>query len=97
MRAKAKDESQRIWNYMVEKKIFEADNNVAEEALNTLVEILRLPGAEKDRISAAKSLLEFTQKKPAAFNNVTLNKAETFLEAILEESMSAEPKTGGDS
>lgn len=83
MRAKAKDESQRIWNYMVEKKTFEPDNDVAEEAITTLVEVLRLPGAEKDRISAAKALLEYTQKKPAAFNNVTLNKAETFLEAIL--------------
>lgn len=71
---------------MVEKKIFQADNDVAEESVKTLVEILRLPGAEKDRISAAKTLLEYTQRKPAAYSEVTLNKAESFLEAVLMES-----------
>lgn len=71
---------------MVEKKIFQADNDVAEESVKTLVEILRLPGAEKDRISAAKALLEYTQRKPAAYSEVTLNKAESFLEAVLMES-----------
>lgn len=90
IREKAKQDAEKVWNYMVEKKIFEADNDVAEESVKTLVEILRLPGAEKDRISAAKALLEYTQRKPAAYSEVTLNKAETFLEAVLMESQSAE-------
>ncbi len=86
IREKAKQDAEKVWNYMVEKKIFQADNDVAEESVKTLVEILRLPGAEKDRISAAKALLEYTQRKPAAYSEVTLNKAETFLEAVLMES-----------
>ena len=75
---------------MVEKKVFQADNDIAEESVKTLVEVLRLPGAEKDRISAAKTLLEYTQRKPAAYSEVTLNKAESFLEAVLMESNSEE-------
>jgi hypothetical protein len=86
IREQAKQDAEKVWNYMVEKKVFQADNDVAEESVKTLVEILRLPGAEKDRISAAKALLEYTQRKPAAYSEVTLNKAETFLEAVLMES-----------
>jgi len=86
IREQAKQDAEKVWNYMVEKKIFQADNDVAEESVKTLVEILRLPGAEKDRISAAKALLEYTQRKPAAYSEVTLNKAESFLEAVLMES-----------
>lgn len=90
IRLQAKQDAQKVWNYMTEQKIFQADNNVAEESVKTLVEILRLPGAEKDRISAAKALLEYTQRKPASHSEVTLNKAESFLEAVLMESNSAE-------
>lgn len=76
------------------KKIFEPDNNLSEQAFETLLEALRVPGSLKDRIGAAKAILEFTQKKPAAYNELTVNKAETFLEAVLEEAKSAEGTSG---
>ena len=87
-------ENKLIVRYMMAKKIFEPDNNLSEQAFETLLEALRVPGALKDRIGAAKAILEFTQKKPAAYNEVTVNKAETFLEAVLEEAKSAEGTSG---
>ena len=95
LRAQIKAENKIIVRYMVATKKFEPDNNISEQAFETLLEAIRVPGALKDRISAAKALLEFTQKKPAAYNEVTLNKAETFLEAVLEEAKSAEGTSGG--
>lgn len=95
LRARIIEENKLIVRYMVATKQFTADNNVSEQAFETLLEAIRVPGALKDRISAAKALLEYTQRKPAAYSEVTLNKAETFLEAVLEEAKSAEGTSGG--
>lgn len=94
IRERVKQENQIIVRYMVSTKQFTPDNNVSEQAFETLLEAIRVPGALKDRISAAKALLEYTQRKPAAYSEVTLNKAETFLEAVLEEAKSAEGTSG---
>lgn len=94
IRERIKEENKLIVRYMVTTKQFTPDNNVSEQAFETLLEAIRVPGALKDRISAAKALLEYTQRKPAAYSEVTLNKAETFLEAVLEEAKSAEGTSG---
>jgi hypothetical protein len=94
IRARIKDENKIIVRYMVATKQFTPDNHVSEQAFETLLEAIRVPGALKDRISAAKALLEYTQKKPAAYSEVTLNKAETFLEAVLEDAKRAEGTSG---
>lgn len=74
--------------------VFKPDNDVANEAVRTLIETIRTPNAVKDKISAASKLLEFTQKKPMASSEVTLNKAEAFLEAVLKETSDAEGTSG---
>lgn len=70
---------------MKEKQIFVADNDIAEEAIKETIAILRNPASAKDKLAAAKTLLEYTQKKPATNAELTLNKAEDFLEAVLED------------
>lgn len=85
LRTIAKGEARKILKYMTDKKIFEADNNVSEEAMESVLAVLREPGHPKDKLAASKVLLEYTQRKPATSSDVTLNKAETFLEAVLED------------
>lgn len=94
IRERIREENQLIIRHMMATKQFTPDNDVSEAAFSTLLEAIRVPGALKDRISAAKALLEFTQRKPAAYSEVTLNKAETFLEAVLQEAQGAEGPSG---
>ena len=77
---------------MKEQKIFEADNDVAEEAIFNVISVLRNPASTKDKLQAAKTLLEYTQKKPAASSEVTLNKAEAFLSAVMDDIKAEESK-----
>lgn len=70
---------------MKEKQIFVPDNDVAEEAIHEVIAILRNPASAKDKLTAAKTLLEYTQKKPVTNSELTLNKAEDFLAAVLED------------
>lgn len=95
VREKAKEESKVIVEKLIAMEVFKPDNDVANEAVRTLIETIRTPNAVKDKISAASKLLEFTQKKPMASSEVTLNKAEAFLEAVLQETSSAEGTSGG--
>lgn len=74
---------------MSDKKMFAADNNVAEEALTQVISILREPGHPRDKLAAAKTLLEYTQRKPSTSSELTLNKAEDFLDSILEDMSSS--------
>jgi len=59
------------------------DDEYAVEALKTAVEIMREPCSNRDRLSAAKLVLDFTKTKPAAKSEVTIGKAEAFLESLL--------------
>lgn len=81
--ADGKREVKRLVRYMTDKKIFTPENDVSEEAFAAVLLILRTPGAVKDKLAAARTLLEYTQKKPVAASEVTLNKAESFLDAVL--------------
>lgn len=76
-------------------EVFKPDNDVAQESVRTLVEVIRTPNNIGDKIKAASKLLEFTQRKPVAASEVTLNKAEAFLEAVLQETSSEEGTSGG--
>lgn len=80
---KAHREARKIVKHMKEQQIFVPDNDVAEEAIKEVIAILRNPASAKDKLTAAKTLLDFTQKKPATNSELTLNKAEDFLEAVL--------------
>ena len=57
-------------------------NDYAKEALQTAVEGMRTPTADRERLSAARLVLEFTEAKPAAKSEVTLHQAAAWLEEL---------------
>lgn len=59
------------------------DDAYAIEALETAVNIMRLQGDARNKLGAAKLILEYTKAKPSTKSEVTLNTAEAFLEQVL--------------
>lgn len=62
---------------------YQIDDVYAKEALTTAVEIMREPGQNRDRLTAARMVLDFTKTKPASKSEVTIGKAEAFLSSLL--------------
>ena len=59
------------------------DHGRAEEALATLVKVMRTPEENgKTKVAAAKTLLDFTKTKPVVKTEVTVKSAEAFLDEI---------------
>lgn len=65
--------------------VLEDADEQAKEALQTSIEIMRQPGDKKVRLQAARQVLEWTKAKPAAKQDITVNKAEEWLAAIAAE------------
>lgn len=84
-KAKAKAEAKEIVALM-EKKGFEIPKaEFAREAIEVAVEIMRTDAMNaKDKLSAARTVLEWTLSKPVAVSEVNVKKAEDFLSAILD-------------
>ena len=80
LKAAADIKTQKVMKAMT--KIFEADNDVAKKAIETAVNILNLPGAHQLRLQAAKTLLDFTQRKPVTASELNLKTAENFLDEL---------------
>jgi hypothetical protein len=86
IKAAAEARAEKVMKIMNEKKIWVADNDVAEKAMRTAVEILSQEvGHTRDRLTAAKTILEFTQTKPVVKNETTLKSAEDFLAALMKD------------
>jgi hypothetical protein len=85
LEAAAKIKTQKVMLAMSKTKEFEPDNKVANQALEAAIEILCLPGNTSSRLSAAKLLLEYTQKKPVASSEVNLKTAESFLDTLIDD------------
>ena len=81
-RDKAKAEAKIIVEIMSKENNIE--NEYAKEALGTAVEVMRMPGNVSARLSAAKLVLEYTKEKPSTKSEVTVQRAEDFLESILK-------------
>jgi len=81
IREQAKKDAERIVAIMAEDN--KIDDVYAIEALKAAVEIMREPGQNRDRLTAARMVLDFTKTKPAAKSEVTIGKAEAFLESLL--------------
>ena len=81
IRKQAKLDAERIVKIMAKEN--EIDDVYAIEALKAAVEIMREPGQNRDRLTAARMVLDFTKTKPAAKSEVTIGKAEQFLESLL--------------
>lgn len=84
-RAKAKAEAIEIVKIM-EKKLEIPKDEFAREALTTAVEIMRIDAINaKDKLAAARTVLEWTMAKPSSSSEVTIKSAESFLDDIAAE------------
>jgi len=81
IRNKAKEEAKKAVAIMTD----ENENTHAKEALEAAVEILRTPGQTRDRLTAARLVLDFTKSKPVSKQEVTVGKAEAFLSSLLDQ------------
>tara|TARA_B100001094_G_scaffold94209_1_gene90124 strand:+ start:1049 stop:1507 length:459 start_codon:yes stop_codon:yes gene_type:complete len=81
LRNKAKEDAKKAVAIMTD----ENENTHAKEALEAAVEILRTPGQTRDRLTAARLVLDFTKSKPVSKQEVTVGKAEAFLSSLLDE------------
>ena len=81
IRAEAKKEAQQLVKIMTEK--YDIQDEYAQEALTTAVEVMRVPGETRERLAAARLVLDFTKSRPAAKQEVTIGKAEEFLSSLL--------------
>ena len=82
IRDKARKEAERIVAIMTEQ--FDVDD-YGKEALKAAVAIMREPAQNRDKLTAARLVLDFTRSKPAASVEVTVGKAESFLSSLLIE------------
>ena len=81
IRQQAKEDAKKAVKLMTD----ENENTHAKEALEAAVEILRTPGQTRDRLTAARLVLDFTKSKPVSKQEVTVGKAEAFLSSLLDE------------
>jgi hypothetical protein len=81
IRHQAQKDAERIVAIMARDN--EIDDEYAVEALKTAVEIMREPAQNRDKLTAARMVLDFTKTKPVAKSEVTIGKAEAFLESLL--------------
>lgn len=67
------------------------DDPRAIEALRVAMTVLRGPQAAKDKIGAARLILDFTQAKPATHTARTVKTAEDFLDDLAADALSTHP------
>ena len=67
------------------KETIEPIREKAKQEAERSVEIMRVPGETRERLGAARLVLDFTKQKPVAKQDVTIGKAEDFLSTLLEE------------
>ena len=89
IRADAKKEAKQLVSIMKEK--FNIEDQYSVEALETAVEVMRVPGETRERLAAARLVLDFTKQKPIAKSEVSIGKAEEFLSSLLEDDEQAAP------
>jgi hypothetical protein len=91
LREQAKEEAIKVVEIMT-KKFDIPEDDAAKEALQCAVEIIRTPGETRERLSAARLVLDFTKSKPASKSDVSISKAEDFLVALMNEDEQTDEK-----
>lgn len=96
IRARAKLEAKTVVRIMSKK--FNIEDQYEKEALETAVEVMRMDGQVRERLAAARLVLDFTKSKPATKSDVSISKAEDFLASLLtEEQINDGQETKGSS
>ena len=83
IRSEAKQEAKRIVNIMAEQHGIE--DEYAKAALETAVEVMRVPGDNRERVAAARLILDFCKSKPASKPELSIRQAEDFLASLVDE------------
>jgi hypothetical protein len=83
IREQAKKDAKKVVEIMSEK--FNIEDEYQKEALKTAVEVMRVDGQSRERLAAARLVLDFTKSKPASKSDVSIHKAEDFLASLLVE------------
>ena len=83
IRAEVKATAKKVVEIMA--KEFNIEDEYAKTALETAVEVMRCPGDNRERVAAARLVLDFTKQKPASKSEVALSKAEDFLASLIED------------
>ncbi len=83
LRAKAKKEAKQLVDIMTDK--YDIEDEYAKEALTTAVEVMRVPGETRERLAAARLVLDYTKSKPISKSEVSIGKAEEFLAGLLDD------------
>lgn len=84
-KAVAKAEAKEIVKLMEAKGFEIPKQEFAKEAIETAVELMRMHElAPKDKLAAARTILEWTLSKPVAQSEVSVKRAEDFLSAVLD-------------
>jgi len=76
---------------------YNIEDEYQKEALKTAVEVMRVDGQTRERLAAARLVLDFTKSKPVSKSNVSISKAEDFLASLVndEEESIDEQETEG--
>lgn len=83
-------EAKEIVKLMAEKEIISNDEAIGNEALEFCIAVVRANIHQlRERLAAAKTVLEYTKAKPVQKSEVTVNKAEDFLAALAAEAKGA--------
>ena len=90
IRAREKRKAERLVNIMAEK--FNIEDEYAKKALVTAVEVMNVVGETRERLAAARLVLDFTKQKPASKNEVALTKAEDFLASLVTDTDGSKTK-----
>ena len=95
IRKQAKIDATKVVEIMSEK--YNIEDEYQKEALKTAVEVMRVDGQTRERLAAARLVLDFTKSKPVSQSNVSISKAEDFLASLVndEEESIDEQETEG--
>lgn len=83
IREQVKVEAKKVVEVMA--KEYNIEDEYAKAALETAVEVMRCPGDNRERVAAARLVLDFTKQKPASKSEVALSQAEDFLSSLIED------------
>jgi hypothetical protein len=81
IRQKIKAEAKELVSIMAE--TYNIEDDYAKAALETAVEVMREPGNNRERVAAARLVLDFTKERPTSKSEVAISKAEDFLASLL--------------
>lgn len=80
IRHEVKAEAKKVVKIMASK--YNIEDEYAKAALETAVEVMKTPGENRERVAAARLVLDFCKSKPVAKNELSISKAEDFLASL---------------